>query len=663
MSRTRASVEPQLATKVASTVTSLAEERRWDDDLIGAAHDVAAAEASPLKVVAGPGTGKTFALKRRVARRLQGSTPPKRILVVTFTRMAATDLKNELAALGIEGSDEVDAVTLHSLCFRMLGRAVVLESTGRTPRPLLAFEERFMMQDLVGDGFGGIRDRQRRLQAFNAAWARLQSEEPGWPELAIDAAFHEALLSWLRFHRAMLVGELVPVALRYIRNNPESPFLTAYDHVFTDEYQDLNKAEQILVDLLAKNGTHTIVGDEDQSIYSFKHANPEGIREFVCEEEIGLDECHRCPVQVIDMANSLIGHNADRANRQLHPADGQPAGEVHVVQWSSLQEESEGLAKFIKARIDAGKVEAGRVLVLCPVRLIGYLIRDALNQTGVPAHSFFQEEILEGNAAKSDECQAQQAYTLLNLMADKHDRVALRCWCGFGTGTRRSGPWSRLRAYCEETGLNPWDALERIDAGGLAVPGTQNLIPPFREAGRLVDSFGELAGDELVNAVFPEDEPWSPGIRALIASFKKDWTGATQLRDQLRVVITQPELPTDVEYVRVMSLYKSKGLTADFVVVADCIEGLIPRVDPDKSQADQDRQLREQRRLLYVALTRTKQVLVLSSVVRMRKEVAFKVGARPGAVSAYSVTTVASRFLDELGPNAPKPRRGKELLG
>jgi hypothetical protein len=79
-----------------------------------------------------------------------------------------------------------------------------------------------------------------------------------------------------------------------------------------------------------------------------------------------------------------------------------------------------------------------------------------------------------------------------------------------------------------------------------------------------------------------------------------------------------------------MSLHKSKGLTANLVVVADCIEGLIPRVDRDVPQAGQDRQLREQRRLFYVALTRTRQVLVLSSVARMAKDVAFKVGAAGG---------------------------------
>jgi ATP-dependent DNA helicase UvrD/PcrA len=637
-------------------------ERRWDDELTGTARNVAASEARRLKVVAGPGTGKTFALTRRVARRLQGGVPPKRILAITFTRIAANDLKKELDALAIDGCDQVDAVTLHSLCFRMLSRATVLESTGRTPRPLLAFEERFMIEDLSGDGFGGIDPRRGRLEAFKAAWARLQTEQPGWPQDPIDSAFQNALVSWLRLHRAMLVGELVPVALSYLRNNPHSPFLAAYDHVFTDEYQDLNKAEQVLVDLLAAGGTHTVVGDEDQSIYSFKHAHPEGIREFECDDQISLDQCRRCPVQVIDLANSLIANNPDRTVRQLLPAPQQPAGEVQIVQWPSLKDEADGLAQLVKARIDKGQVEAGKVLVLCPVGLIGYKIRDSLNKTGVKAHSFFAEEALEGNAEKPDECQAQQAYTLLNLLVDRFDRVALRCWCGFGTATRRAGPWSKLRAHCEATGEEPWNALERLDQGDLVVSGTKNLLPAFRQAREGVQRLHDARGTELVDAVFPEDEAWSTALRDLIASFNRDWTGAAQLRDQLRSVITQPELPTDVEYVRVMSLHKSKGLTADLVVVADCIQGVIPRVNVKVSQADQDRLLFEQRRLFYVALTRAKNVLILSSVSKMSKEIARKVGAQAAATWEYTITTLASQFLDELGPSAPKSKKGKDLL-
>ncbi|HEX4211813.1 MAG TPA: hypothetical protein VIA06_00630 [Candidatus Dormibacteraeota bacterium] len=122
---------------------------------------------------------------------------------------------------------------------------------------------------------------------------------------------------------------------------------------------------------------------------------------------------------MIEVANALISHNPDRADRQLHPLENQIEGEIRVVQWNSLTEEAQGLAGFIKARIEAKTVEAGKVLVLCPTRVIGYEVRDALRVADVRAHSFFQEEILDSNAGRLDECQAQSAYTLLNLLADR----------------------------------------------------------------------------------------------------------------------------------------------------------------------------------------------------------------------------------------------------
>jgi superfamily I DNA/RNA helicase len=142
---------------------------RWDDGLVGPARRIAELDHNPMRVLAGPGTGKTFALMRRVARLLQGGATADRMLVCTFTRTAARDLEGELARLGVDGVNEVRAGTLHAFCFGLLGRDEVLEATGRVPRPLLRFEERFLLEDLNGDGFGGIRDRDRRLQAFNAA--------------------------------------------------------------------------------------------------------------------------------------------------------------------------------------------------------------------------------------------------------------------------------------------------------------------------------------------------------------------------------------------------------------------------------------------------------------------------------------------------------------
>lgn len=85
----------------------------------------------------------------------------------------------------------------------------MLELTGRVPRPVINFEQRFLLQDLQKD-FGGINKAEARLNAFNAAWARLQTDKPGWPTDPADQQFQAQLMAWLKFHRAVLVGELVP---------------------------------------------------------------------------------------------------------------------------------------------------------------------------------------------------------------------------------------------------------------------------------------------------------------------------------------------------------------------------------------------------------------------------------------------------------------------
>ena len=382
---------------------NLGTEFRWDVDLAGPARRIAELNHTPIRVRAGPGTGKTFALMRRVARLLQDGATASRMLVCTFTRTAAKDLEGELADLGVDGATAVRSGTLHAFCFGLLGREDVLEATGRVPRPLLAIEERFLLEDLNDAEFGNLHDRKRRLQAFNAAWARLQSETPGWPADPIDQSFQRELSEWLRFHEAMLIGELVPESLRYLRENPASQHRGVFEHVLVDEYQDLNRAEQELLDLLAEAGHLIVIGDEDQSIYSFKLAHPEGISTFdqshpgTHDEE--LDECRRCPRLVVELASTVIANNQGRACRALTPRLGNPDGEVHILQWPSMDEETQGIAEIIRSRIENEEVEPGRVLVLAPRRQFGYAVRDALNAHGVFAHSFFHEQALDKSDA------------------------------------------------------------------------------------------------------------------------------------------------------------------------------------------------------------------------------------------------------------------------
>lgn len=253
----------------------------WNDNLEPntPAYDFALAPARSIRVLAGPGTGKSFGLQKRVARLLEEGADPKRILAVTFTRTAAQDLRNSILAVGVEGADKIIAKTLHSFCFSLLNKQAIIESTGRYPRPMLDHELKPMLYDL-GEKFGGLRDKDKRLRAFEAIWARLQSETPGFQLNEIDQSFERSVTGWLVSHQSMLFGEMIRETYKYLRDNPQCSERNIFDHVLVDEYQDLNKAEQLVIDYLADNANIAVIGDDDQSIYSFKYAHPEGIREF-----------------------------------------------------------------------------------------------------------------------------------------------------------------------------------------------------------------------------------------------------------------------------------------------------------------------------------------------------------------------------------------------
>lgn len=333
----------------------------WNDGLTGIALNIAATTRSPLRVMAGPGTGKSFAMNRRIARLLEAGGDARRMLAVTFTRTAAAALVNDLLNLNVPNCENVHAGTLHAYCFALLSKQAVFEYLGRKARPIatfsksgvIRFEAHPLIQDLITHGeFGKGRACTKTIRAFEAGWSRLQSDDPGWPESAQDRRFQTALVAWLKFHEAMLIGELVPEALRYLRNNPEAPARSAFDHVIVDEYQDLNRAEQDLLQMLAGQNSIAIVGDVDQSIYSFRHANPEGIEQYrtrypETHDEV-LDRCRRCPKIVVTVAANLIAHNhppggAERLISLPENKDGQ----INIVQWSSVDAEAQGIADYV----------------------------------------------------------------------------------------------------------------------------------------------------------------------------------------------------------------------------------------------------------------------------------------------------------------------------
>ncbi len=630
----------------------------WSDGLTGPALEIAGSAASPLRVCAGPGTGKTYALMHRVWRLLEEGVDPRRIFVVTFTRTAARDLKDSLAQLGVPGADEVLASTLHSYCYRALRRASVLEATGRVPRPLMPFERRFLEEDLKKEG-RGIRKCRQFIDAFEASWARLQSDTPGWPGGDAERAFHRELMDWLQFHEAMLIGELATEMYAYLRNNPHSPERRAFDHVLVDEYQDLNRANQEMVDLLAGDRGLVIVGDEDQSIYStLQYAQPEGIREFPVTHpgtvDAPLETCRRCPQAVVEIANAVIANNPNREARRLEPYGGNPHGTIDIVQWATMEEEALGVARLVRDYIEATDCSPNDVLVLAPRRAIGRLILDNLNGLGIIAHGYFFEEALKSE-------RAQERFTLLNLLVNPDDRVALRCWLGFQWSERGARAYAHLLQCCRERGWSPQEALEALRSGEHRFNGSDRLVERYDALERERAALGHLKDQELVDALFPKGDQDLADLRSLSHLTREtslEELDVSTLLDDLRTRILFPEPPPANNYVRVMSLHKSKGLSARFVVVSGCVEGWIPFIDDEDDYFARQRSLEEQRRLFYVALTRAQDTLVLSSFQTMPVNMARNLMVRITSQSSRRASVQTSRFLRELGPRASIPRAG-----
>lgn len=638
----------------------------WDEDIDGNHLKIAAHQGKTMRVLAGPGTGKSYAMQRRVMRLLQEGRDPTRILAVTFTNVAADDLKKNLAAIGIPGAELVRARTLHSLCFEILKKEHVFEITHRTPRPLMSFEQNFLLEDLMEE-FGKKKKTQELLIAFESVFARQQQDAPG-VQTDIDRRFKERLLQWLTFHKAMLIGEVIPITYEYLHNNPTAPELTQFDFILVDEYQDLNKAEQLLIDALAQSAELLVVGDDDQSIYSFKHAHPEGIVEFLTThaplEDVGLQICRRCPKKVVRLANELMGYSAGNQKRleEFSPND---EGEVFAVQWQTAEDEIKGIAKIIRQIVseDSYGLRPEDILVLSPRRRLGYQLRDELqNKFAIGSHTFFQEEALETQ-------KAQKAYAILSYFVNPDDRVTFRALLGIPTTLPKT--YQKILEKAEELSITPKEVLNLIKKGEVHIARSEELIERYEAIEEIRQSLQEKSLEEIVQQVFTPNDPADIEILLSIINMiglGPDLDVATffsRLQDRIRL----PEVTEESGYVKIMSLHKSKGLTSRAVFILGCVAGLMPFIKDEQeliatNQTEKLRQLREEaKRLFFVALTRTKKYLFLSSFRQIDFGQAMQLSVRVNAVRGQQTAqTQTSPFFGEMARELPAVITGENLL-
>jgi superfamily I DNA/RNA helicase len=366
------------------------------------------------------------------------------------------------------------------------------------------------------------------------------------------------------------------------------------------------------------------------------------------------------------MANALIANNVNRpVQRVLRPMAMNGKGDVQIIQYPTLDAEVRGVLNTISLLIARG-VPPGDILVLAQRGVIGTPIYEGLVARGVPVHSYYAE-------AELDAEDAQRRFALLKLFVDREDRVALRWLLGFGSNNWLSGGYQRLRNYCEACGVTPWQVLEQLETGSIRLPHMAGLVARFVEVKHeigILEGLNDLIDlRSAIDRLFPEGDPRLRDIRALALETLAATGGedrAAFLRE-LTTAIAKPEIPSEIEDVRVMSLHKSKGLSASVTIIAGCIEGLLPK-QPAASlpQVEQIAQLEEQRRLFYVGISRVKAcpadgrpgTLILTYSQQMPLATAMGAGISPAAMNYGNARLIASRFIREMGRAAPAPTAG-----
>lgn len=640
---------------------------KWDDGLEGLVKEIVESNDKTICIQAGPGTGKSFIMERRIMRFLQEGVDPKSILACTFTNVAANDLQKTVLGTKMPEARLVNVGTIHSFCFKVLQSNSVFTFFHRNPRPLSDFEIEFLLEDLKGNPFGDKRSIRKLVRRFETAWATRLDEEPGWPNHPVEKKFHNAVIDWLSLHEAMLIGELVPFTLNFLRQNPYATEVSQFQFVFVDEYQDLNKSEQELIRLISKNANLMIVGDPNQSLYSFKGGHPEGIINFEIDNQnvttYPLNVCRRCPKQIVRMAKELISKNDNHSRTALEEFESNQEGNVQTLQWRTNEEESSGIAELINHFIDFGIASPGEIIVISPVTTLANELSKELKKQDIKFRNHFSN-IYKLNPSKNDQNQPLVALSTLKLLNNPNDFISLRCLFGYGKAGLSNEAWRFVITKSKELKINPKEVLDLINSDKVIIQKQSSIKRTYNVILENIDHLSNLSIPELFDELFPTSEGWTEPFHEAVKGFDLSTATLGKLNEHLSAFFDVRELPANVDYVRIMSPHKAKGLTVPVTIVIGLVEGLMPNnfdrniVNEDESKPEDE----EKRRLFYVAITRSETTLILSNFKWLKVDIANHYNVKSRGYDNSYVYTYGSSYLTECGMHAPYAKTGEEYL-
>ena len=603
---------------------------------LDAAQREAAATPGAVRVIAGAGTGKTAIIAERFRRLVAAGADPASILVMTFTDRAAREMRERIEAL--VGTEAPSVGTVHSIALGWL-RADGWRVGVRAGFRILAGAERWILarglmweladpafidderpDDLVGPSLQMLERLKQELVPLGrlAAWAEAAEDAEKATLMHACVRLFTAYARECRRHGMVDFDDLLERSVVLLTEHPNvlTEYRRRYPHVLVDEYQDLNLAQERLVELVASEPF--IVGDDDQSIYRFRGASRASLERFVARfpsaTTVKLGRNHRSSARIMAAAAALIANNGERLAKDLVSKKPGP----RLESWSC----GDGVAEVEAIAMEsASLIESGtpphRIAVLCRTNAIARPVADALAARGLP-------HVVVGGQGLLDRPEIRDVIAMLRMVRDPGDAIA-----GYRVRTRIPS--------CTD------DVIDAIRA----------LVP----TADVRDLFFELMNRTRYLEVSSSERAAANAGRFAerIADYcdtNPDHSLEAYMRHLDLVLLSgedeaQAAPDGDMDAIAVMTIHQAKGLEFDAVFVPALVEGRLPQ--SGRSQRfelpaavleplvrGREDVIAEERRLLYVAMTRARRRLYLSHAERYEGSRRWK----------------PSRFLEELGPDA-----------
>lgn len=595
----------------------------------------------PVLILAGAGSGKTRVLTERVAHLMkEKNVPPYHIMAITFTNKAAREMRERVNHIVGSGAESVWVATFHSTCVRVL----------RAHGDKLGYAPGFSIYD-TDDSKSVMKEVLKRLNIdskkyperlflnrISSAKDKLQKPTDIPPESrdVVESQLAKVYTSYqqrLKAQNAFDFDDLIFQTVELFRKFPEvlEDYRNKFRYIMVDEYQDTNTAQFELIRLLA-GGHHNlcVVGDDDQSIYKFRGANIYNILNFEKHfpecRVIKLEENYRSTTQILDAANAVIKNNKGRKGKALWT--GNPDGEKIIFKrLETAYEEAQYIAEDIDRYVRKSGSKYSQCAILYRTNMQSRSLEEKLLMENIPYRivggtNFYQRK------------EIKDAISYLKVIDNGLDDIAVLRVInnprrGIGDTTIE-----RVLDFALSNGLSFYDALLRIED----IPGANKAAAKIRVFTDLIEGFRSRAEETKVSTLIEEVLRESGYTEALeivdtdeargrlenlgelitkAVSYENDYPedgSLTGFLEEVSLIADIDNLTGEEDRVLLMTIHGAKGLEFENVYLAGLEEGLFPGMGAMTS--GDDLEMEEERRLMYVGITRAKRRLTITSAAR-----------------------------------------------